>query len=149
MLSKLPRPIYLMEELRQLGRYELTRVLGRGAMGVVYLGTDPKLGRQVAIKTILKSQISDPDLEKEYSERFIREAKAVARLNHPNIVTVFDFGDENDIAFIVMEFIQGDELKTYFDEKRQFSLDDAVRMTGELLDALDYAHNSGIVHRDI
>ncbi|WP_338846139.1 protein kinase [Massilia sp. W12] len=138
-----------MDDLRQLGRYELTRVLGRGAMGVVYLGTDPKLGRQVAIKTILKSQISDPDLEKEYSERFIREAKAVARLNHPNIVTVFDFGDENEIAFIVMEFIQGDELKTYFDEKRQFSLDDAVRMTGELLDALDYAHNNGIVHRDI
>lgn len=138
-----------MEELRQLGRYQLTRVLGRGAMGVVYEGTDPKLNRQIAVKTILKSHIADKDLEAEYSARFIREAQAVARLNHPNIVTVFDFGEENDIAFIVMELIRGDELKTYFDEKRQFSLEDAIRMTGELLDALDYAHSNGIVHRDI
>lgn len=138
-----------MEELRQLGRYQLTRVLGRGAMGVVYEAVDPKLNRQIAVKTILKGHISDPELEAEYSARFIREAQAVARLNHPNIVTVFDFGEENDIAFIVMEIIRGDELKTYFDEKRSFSLEDAVRMTGELLDALDYAHQNGIVHRDI
>lgn len=138
-----------MEELRQLGRYQLTRVLGRGAMGVVYEGIDPKLNRQIALKTILKGHISDPEVEAEYSARFIREAQAVARLNHPNIVTVFDFGEENDIAFIVMECIRGDELKTYFDEKREFSLEDSVRMTGELLDALDYAHQNGIVHRDI
>lgn len=138
-----------MEELRQLGRYQLTRVLGRGAMGVVYEAVDPKLNRQIAVKTILKGHISDPELEAEYSARFIREAQAVARLNHPNIVTVFDFGEENDIAFIVMEIIRGDELKTYFDEKRTFSLEEAVRMIGELLDALDYAHQNGIVHRDI
>ncbi|MBI3229295.1 MAG: serine/threonine protein kinase, partial [Burkholderiales bacterium] len=138
-----------MEELSQLGRYQLTRVLGRGAMGVVYEGIDPKLNRQIAVKTILKGHISDPELEAEYSARFIREAQAVARLNHPNIVTVFDFGEENDIAFIVMECIRGEELKTHFDEKHPFSLEDAVRMTGELLDALDYAHQNGIVHRDI
>ena len=118
-------------------------------MGVVYEGVDPKLNRQVAVKLILKSHINDPALEAEYSARFIREAQAVARLNHPNIVTVFDFGDENDVAFLVMELIQGKELKDYFDEKKVFALDDAVRMIGELLDALDYAHQSGIVHRDI
>lgn len=118
-------------------------------MGVVYEGVDPKLNRQVAVKLILKSNINDPALEAEYSARFIREAQAVARLNHPNIVTVFDFGDENDVAFLVMELIQGKELKDYFDEKKAFALDDAVRMIGELLDALDYAHQNGIVHRDI
>lgn len=138
-----------MDDLRQLGRYQLQRVLGRGAMGVVYEGVDPKLNRQVAVKLILKSNINDPALEAEYSARFIREAQAVARLNHPNIVTVFDFGDENDVAFLVMELIQGKELKDYFDDKKAFALDDAVRMTGELLDALDYAHQNGIVHRDI
>ena len=118
-------------------------------MGVVYEGVDPKLNRQVAVKLILKSNINDPALEAEYSARFIREAQAVARLNHPNIVTVFDFGDENDVAFLVMELIQGKELKDYFDDKKAFGLDDAVRMIGELLDALDYAHQNGIVHRDI
>ncbi len=138
-----------MDDLRQLGRYQLQRVLGRGAMGVVYEGIDPKLNRQVAVKIILKNQINDKALEAEYSARFIREAQAVARLNHPNIVTVFDFGEENDIAFLVMELIRGDELKNYFDEKKNFSIEDAVRMISELLDALDYAHKNGIVHRDI
>jgi eukaryotic-like serine/threonine-protein kinase len=138
-----------MDDLRQLGRYQLQRVLGRGAMGVVYEGIDPKLNRQVAVKIILKNQINDKALEAEYSARFIREAQAVARLNHPNIVTVFDFGEENDVAFLVMELIRGDELKNYFDEKKNFSIEDAVRMIGELLDALDYAHKNGIVHRDI
>ncbi len=138
-----------MDDLRQLGRYQLQRVLGRGAMGVVYEGIDPKLNRQVAVKIILKNQINDKALEAEYSARFIREAQAVARLNHPNIVTVFDFGEENDVAFLVMELIRGSELKDYFDEKKSFSVEDAVRMISELLDALDYAHKSGIVHRDI
>lgn len=138
-----------MDDLRQLGRYQLQRVLGRGAMGVVYEGIDPKLNRQVAVKLILKNQINDKALEAEYSARFIREAQAVARLNHPNIVTVFDFGEENEIAFLVMELIRGDELKNYFDEKKSFSIEDAVRMISELLDALDYAHQNGIVHRDI
>jgi serine/threonine-protein kinase len=118
-------------------------------MGVVYEGIDPKLNRQVAVKLILKNQINDKALEAEYSARFIREAQAVARLNHPNIVTVFDFGEENEVAFLVMELIRGDELKNYFDDKKNFSIEDAVRMISELLDALDYAHQNGIVHRDI
>ncbi|MFL9866913.1 protein kinase [Paraburkholderia fungorum] len=138
-----------MEELQQLGRYQIKRVLGRGAMGVVYEGADPKLNRPVAIKTILKSQLSDPEMAAEYQVRFEREAQAVARLNHPHIVGVFDFGEENNVAYIVMELIRGEELKAYFDKGTQFAVKDAVRMTGELLDALGYAHEQGIVHRDV
>ncbi|USX07687.1 serine/threonine-protein kinase [Paraburkholderia fungorum] len=138
-----------MEELQQLGRYQIRRVLGRGAMGVVYEGVDPKLNRPVAIKTILKSQLSDPEMAAEYQVRFEREAQAVARLNHPHIVGVFDFGEENNVAYIVMELIRGEELKAYFDKGTQFAVKDAVRMTGELLDALGYAHEQGIVHRDV
>src|SRR6266478_4223552 len=135
-------------ELKALGRYNIERVLGKGAMGVVYEGVDPRLGRRVAIKTILKSHL-DEDTAKDYSMRFVREAQAVARLNHPNIVQVYDFGEEGDIAYLVMEFIKGKELKTFFDANERFDLKEAVRIMAELCDALDFAHNAGIIHRDI
>src|SRR5512134_1109566 len=136
-------------ELKQLGRYDLTRVLGKGAMGIVYEGMDPKLHRKVAIKTILKGHLDDDDAAKEYSMRFMREAQAVARLNHPHIVQVYDFGEEGEVAYIVMEFIKGKELKSFFDANERFDIKEAVRIMCELLDALDFAHNAGIVHRDI
>jgi len=136
-------------ELKQLGRYDLTRVLGKGAMGIVYEGMDPKLHRKVAIKTILKGHLDDDEASKEYSMRFMREAQAVARLNHPHIVQVYDFGEEGDVAYIVMEFIKGKELKSFFDANERFELKEAVRVMCELLDALDFAHEGGIVHRDI
>src|SRR5262245_53703741 len=135
-------------ELKALGRYTIERTLGKGAMGVVYEGLDPKLNRRVAIKTILKSHL-DPDTAKDYSMRFSREAQAVARLNHPNIVQVYDFAEEGDIAYLVMEFIRGKELKSFFDANERFDLKEAVRIMCELLDALDFAHNAGIIHRDI
>src|SRR5437879_13561305 len=94
-----------------LGRYQLERVLGKGAMGIVYEALDPKLHRKVAIKTILISQL-DEETAKDFSMRFVREAHAVARLNHPNIVQVYDFGEEGDIAYLVMEFIRGDARKS-------------------------------------
>jgi serine/threonine protein kinase len=135
-------------ELKALGRYTIERTLGKGAMGVVYEGLDPKLNRRVAIKTILKSHL-DPDTAKDYSMRFAREAQAVARLNHPHIVQVYDFAEEGDIAYLVMEFIRGKELKNFFDANERFDIREAVRIMGELLDALDFAHNAGIIHRDI
>ncbi|MGH8732450.1 MAG: serine/threonine-protein kinase, partial [Burkholderiales bacterium] len=135
-------------ELKTLGRYNIERTLGKGAMGVVYEGLDPKLNRRVAIKTILKSHL-DPDTAKDYSMRFSREAQAVARLNHPHIVQVYDFAEEGDIAYLVMEFIRGKELKNFFDANERFDLKEAVRIMGELLDALEFAHNAGIIHRDI
>jgi len=138
-----------MDELKQLGRYEIVRVLGSGAMGVVYEAHDSKLHRRVAIKTIIKSAMVDADQAADYSERFMREAQAVARLNHPNIVTVYDFGEEGDVAYFVMEFIQGHELKEHLDGGVQFSLQKSLGLMIELLGALDYAHSQGIVHRDI
>ena len=135
-------------DLKTLGRYNIERVLGKGAMGVVYEGVDPRLGRRVAIKTILKSHL-DEDTAKDYSMRFVREAQAVARLNHPNIVQVYDFGEESDIAYLVMEFIRGKELKNFFDANERFDIKEAVRIMCELCDALDFAHQAGIVHRDI
>src|SRR3954471_13900222 len=142
-------PTVAAPELKQLGRYDLTRVLGKGAMGIVYEGMDPKLHRKVAIKTILKGHLDDEEAAKEYSMRFMREAQAVARLNHGNIVQVYDFGEEGEIAYIVMEFIRGKELKNFFDASERFELKEAVRIMCELLDALDFAHNAGIIHSDI
>ena len=135
-------------DLQRLGRYDIESVLGKGAMGIVYAGNDSRLKRKVAIKTILKSAL-DEDTAKEYSMRFDREARAVARLNHPNIVQVYDFGEEGDIAYIVMEFIKGRELKDFFDAKENFELKESVHIMCELCDALHFAHEAGIVHRDI
>src|SRR6267143_749255 len=135
-------------DLKTLGRYNIERTLGKGAMGVVYEGIDPRLGRRVAIKTILKSHL-DEDTAKDYSMRFVREAQAVARLNHPNIVQVYDFGEEGDIAYLVMEFIRGNELKSTLTTGQLFDRKECVRIMCELLDALDFAHEAGVVHRDI
>ena len=134
--------------LESLGRYKLKRVLGKGAMGVVYEGLDPRLNRTVAVKTILVGEL-DSATAQEYSMRFAREAQAVARLNHPNIVQVYDFGEEGEIAYIVMEYIRGKELKAAFDTGERFTLRESTRLMTELLDALDFAHNEGVVHRDI
>ena len=142
-----------MTEPTQLGRYQIVRVLGSGSMGMVYEGLDPTLNRRVAIKVIATSRIEDVARRADYLARFTREAQAVARLNHPNIVTVYDFGEEDGVAYLVMELIPGEELGGYFGEGQAFQLEftteDAVRMTCELLDALGYAHQNGIVHRDV
>jgi serine/threonine-protein kinase len=135
-------------ELKQLGRYEIRGVLGKGAMGLVYDGRDPTLDRRVAIKTILTRNL-DEATAKHYAMRFQREVRAVARLNHPNIVQVYDFGQEGDLAFIVMEYIEGKELKDAFDKKELFDLGTSFRLMSELLGALDFAHEAGVIHRDI
>jgi serine/threonine-protein kinase len=135
-------------EPKRIGRYDIVSVLGEGAMGVVYEGQDSRLHRKVAIKTILKSAL-DSDSAKEYSSRFRREAQAVARLNHPNIVQVFDYAEEGEVAYIVMEFVKGRELKHFFQAKERFELKEVVHIMGELCDALHFAHAAGIIHRDI
>ena len=137
-----------MNELKSLGRYQIRGVLGKGAMGLVYDGHDPKLDRRVAIKTILTRTL-DEATAKHYSMRFKREVRAVARLNHPNIVQVYDFGNEGELAYIVMEYIQGRELKDAFDAKERFELGKIFRLMAELLDALECAHEAGIIHRDV
>jgi len=135
-------------DIKTLGRYKIQGVLGKGAMGLVYDGVDPKLNRRVAIKTILTRKLS-PEAAKMATVRFQREVRAVARLNHGNIVQVYDFGSEGDLAFIVMEFVQGKELKDSLTGTERFDLGRVFRLMGELLDALHFAHEAGIIHRDV
>ena len=137
-----------MDEPKTLGRYQIKGVLGKGAMGLVYDGLDPGLNRRVAIKTILVKQL-DEEMARLYSKRFEREVRAVARLNHRNIVQVYDFGSEGDMAYIVMEYIHGKELKDRFDAGERFDVASAFRLMTELLEALDFAHEAGIIHRDV
>jgi len=117
-------------------------------MGLVYDGLDPKLDRRVAIKTILTRKLS-AEAARMAAVRFQREVRAVARLNHGNIVQVYDFGTEGDLAYIVMEFIQGKELKDYFDAAERFDLKTLFGLMTELLDALHFAHEAKIIHRDV
>ncbi len=134
--------------LRKLGRYDLVRVLGKGAMGIVYEGRDPNLDRHVAIKTVKVENLSE-EAAAEYEARFRTEARSAARLQHPNIVSVYDSDRDGDIAFLVMEYIQGDDLKHHLDKGVRYSLEQSLKMIRDLLSALDYAHRQGIVHRDI
>lgn len=133
---------------QKLGRYELVRVLGKGAMGLVYEGLDPNLHRRVAIKTIKVENLSAEEAA-EYEVRFRTEAHSAARLQHPNIVSVYDSDRDADIAFLVMEFIEGNDLKHHLDKGTRYTLQQSVAIMGDLLSALDYAHRQNIVHRDI
>jgi serine/threonine-protein kinase len=134
--------------LKKLGRYELVRVLGKGAMGIVYEGRDPNLDRRVAIKTVKVENLSE-EAAAEYEHRFRTEARSAARLQHPNIVSVYDSDRDGDIAFLVMEYIQGDDMKYHLDKGVRYSLEQSLKMVRDLLSGLDYAHKQGIVHRDI
>lgn len=134
--------------LTKLGKYEIRRELGRGAMGIVYEGFDPYIERIVALKTVLKSVIDSSEAEEAFG-RFRREAQAAGRLTHPNIVSVYEYGEDNDMAFIAMEFVTGKELKWYFDRGERFQLKDSLHIMSQLLEALDYSHSHSVVHRDI
>ncbi|MFI5345759.1 MAG: CHASE2 domain-containing serine/threonine-protein kinase [Elusimicrobiota bacterium] len=132
-----------------LGRYEIEKELGRGAMGVVYLGRDPKINRMVAIKTMMLEEGSDGGSLKEVKERFFREAESAGTLNHPNIVRIFDAGEENEVAYIAMELLDGVDLTKYVAKDALLPVDKALDYVATVADALDYAHKQGIVHRDI
>ena len=134
---------------KKLGKYEIVRQLGQGAMGIVYEGIDAKLRRSCAIKLIRKDQF-DPAEAEEYSRRFLTEAQAAAKLDHVNIVKVFDYDDEEELAYIVMELVRGGKtLKNYFDAKHTFTTVQTVRLMSELLGALEHSHSREVFHRDI
>jgi serine/threonine-protein kinase len=137
-----------MLDIEKLGRYDIVRVLGRGAMGVVYEARDPNLDRKVAIKTVRVQSLS-AEAASEYEIRFRTEARSAARLHHPNIVSVFDSGQDGDEAYLVMEFIEGEDLKHHLECGARFSLRSAIVMVHDLLMALDHAHRQNVVHRDI
>ncbi len=135
-------------EGEKLGKYEIRRTLGRGAMGVVYEGWDPVIARKVAIKTVTRASEEDAEA-REGLARFQREAQAAGRLQHPNIVGVFDYGETASLAYIVMEFVDGESLKTVLDRGERFPLAETVRILEELLNGLGFSHERGVVHRDI
>lgn len=132
-----------------LGRYEIERQIGKGAMGVVYLGRDPKINRVVAIKAIpLAEEFDDDDLG-EARERFFREAEMAGRLNHPGIVTIFDAGEDRGLAYIAMEYIQGEHLSYYCEPNHLLPIKKALTLIIRVAEALNYAHLQNVVHRDI
>jgi eukaryotic-like serine/threonine-protein kinase len=155
--------------VNKLGKYQIRRTLGKGAMGIVYEGFDPVIERTVAIKTILPSQLNGAEFVGVMA-RFKREAQAAGRLNHPGIVAIYDYGEEiaqdvgeedatmmapkaaapqERVAYIAMEFIKGRELRDFFEKGERFPMPEVVRIMSEMLDALDHAHSHGVVHRDM
>jgi serine/threonine-protein kinase len=136
-------------EKPMLGRYQIEKELGKGAMGVVYLGRDPKINRVVAIKTMALSQEFDEDELVDVKERFFREAETAGRLNHQNIVTIFDAGEEHDLAYIAMEFLKGKDLVPHTKPGNLMPLPKVIDIVARVADALDYAHQNNVVHRDI
>jgi predicted Ser/Thr protein kinase len=136
-------------EKPMLGRYQVEKELGKGAMGVVYMGKDPKINRTVAIKTLALAQEFEADELADAKARFFREAETAGRLNHPNIVSIYDAGEEHDLCYIAMEFLKGHDLVRYTKPGALMPVADIVKIVADAADALDYAHQQGVVHRDI
>ena len=136
-------------EKPMLGRYQVEKELGKGAMGVVYLGKDPKIGRVVAIKTMALAQEFDGNELIDVRERFFREAETAGRLQHQNIVTIFDAGEEHDLAYIAMEFLKGKDLTDFCKEGQLLPIAQVVSIVARVAEALAYAHRQNVVHRDI
>lgn len=132
-----------------LGRYTIEKELGKGAMGVVYLGKDPKIGREVAIKTMALSSEFEGDELQEAKDRFFREAESAGRLDHPNIVRIFDAGDEHDLAYIAMEFLKGKDLVDNTKIPNLLPFDEVCDIFEKVASALHHAHQQGVYHRDI
>jgi eukaryotic-like serine/threonine-protein kinase len=131
---------------QKFGRYEILAELGRGAMGVVYKANDPVLDRLVAIKAI--DMAFDREGMNEYAVRFYQEGKAAGGLSHPNIVTIYDVGKSDDVAYMAMEFIDGVELRSLLASGRALPLARTVSIAAQVAEGLGYAHQRGVVHRD-
>ncbi len=136
-------------EKPKLGRYEVEKELGKGAMGVVYLGKDPTINRIVAIKTMALAQEFEEDELEEVKSRFFREAETAGRLTHPNIVTIYDAGEEHDLAYIAMEFLEGHDLVRYTKPDNLLPIPMVIGIIYKAAEALDFAHKQNVVHRDI
>jgi tRNA A-37 threonylcarbamoyl transferase component Bud32 len=148
-----PDETVVVQEISQskpkLGRYEILEELGRGAMGIVYKGLDPKLDRLTAIKTIRFTDDFDEDQAAKIREQFYREAEVVAKLSHPNIVTIYDVGEDLDLSYLAMEYLEGESLEAYARKEQLLPIRKTIDVTAQVCDALGYAHGHGIVHRDI
>jgi serine/threonine-protein kinase len=138
-----------MSHPQRLGKYLVTDVLGKAEMGVVYKAYDPDIQRTVAIKTIRRELVEDDDRAGMLLARFKNEARAAGRLSHPGILAVYDYGEAADVAFIAMEFVEGNSLRAHFSRNTQFEERDVVSLMAQLLDALQHAHEQGVWHRDV
>jgi eukaryotic-like serine/threonine-protein kinase len=136
-------------EKPMLGRSRVERELGKGARGVVYGGRDPKINRVVAIKTMALAQEFDADELEDVKARFFREAETAGRLTHPNIVTIYDAGEEHDLAYIAMEFLKGRDLVPYTKLDNLLPIAKTLNIIARVADALGYAHTQNVVHRDV
>jgi serine/threonine-protein kinase len=132
-----------------LGRYEVIKQLGKGAMGIVYLGQDPRINRTTAIKTVRFSDDFEPEEAEKMKEKFFREAESAGTLSHPNIVTIYDAGHELDLAYIAMEFLEGEELEKFTSKDNLLPMRKVIDYIADITDALAYAHQKGIIHRDV
>ncbi|MCX7553208.1 serine/threonine-protein kinase [Marinicella sp. S1101] len=130
---------------KNIGKYQILKVVGQGAMGVVYLALDPTINRRVAIKTAL----SDGPKHNQSAQRFVREAKMLAQCAHPNIVTILDFGQQSELAYMVMEYIDGPDLQLWLKQHKKLPLKLILSLFAQLLKALHKAHSKGIIHRDL
>lgn len=135
--------------MEQIGRYRISEELGRGAMGVVYKALDPKIGRTIAIKSICLDDLTDPSERQRVRDRLLREAQSAGLLSHPNIVTIYDILEQQDLAYIFMEYVNGPSLEKMIREGTLPSKDHLLQLLRQTAAALDYAHHKGIVHRDI
>ena len=148
-----PEETVVVQEVSQskpsLGRYEILEELGRGAMGIVYKGRDPKLNRVTAIKTIRFTDDFDEEQAAKIREQFYREAEVVAKLSHPNIVTIYDVGEDLDLSYLAMEYLEGESLEGFARKDNLMPIRQGIDVAAQVCDALAYAHNHGIVHRDI
>ncbi len=136
-----------VKDIDKIGKYNIIEMLGKGAMGVVYKALDPDINREVAVKTI-RFDLSDGD-DEEMMGRFIREAQAAGKLDHSNIATIYDVGREKDLTYIVMQYVKGQSLQQVIAKKKKFSPKEINDILIPLCEALEYAHQHGIVHRDI
>jgi len=137
------------EELTRIGRYEIQEVLGRGSMGLVYKALDPKINRLLAIKTIRFSDEFDEDVIQEIKERFFREAEIAGQLSHPCIVTIHDMGEDQDLTFMAMEYLEGENLEKFISKKNLLPLRKVLSVVASVADALEFAHRADVIHRDI
>ena len=131
-----------------IGKYEIQGILGEGGMGVVYKALDPVIRRTVALKTVVKARL-DPSVSRSALERFRNEAQAAGCLQHPGIVAVYDYGEDDNIAFIVMEYVRGRSLHEHLSNETQYAVTEAWQILSQLLDAVSYSHSHGVVHRDL
>lgn len=132
-----------------LGRYEILEQIGKGAMGIVYKGRDPKLNRLTAIKTIRFTDEFDEDQVEKIKKQFSHEAEVVAKLSHLNIVTVYDVGEDMELSYLAMEYLEGESLEKYTRAGNLLPIEKVIDVISQVCDGLEYAHNHGIVHRDI